>query len=90
MRLEVLTIRDVAEVLQLGEKTVYAMAAAGELPAFKLRGKWRLRRVDLENWLAAKAGSDVSFDAPPSSATAGGEEEHMATEEHTSPKTSAY
>ena len=57
MSLDVMTIRDVAQALQLGEKTVYAMAAEGELPAFKIRGQWRVRRVDLEAWLAQKAGA---------------------------------
>jgi excisionase family DNA binding protein len=31
---QVLTIKEVAEVLKLAEKTVYSMAQAGELPAF--------------------------------------------------------
>jgi len=35
---EVLTIKEVAALLKLAEKTVYAMANAGELPAFKIRG----------------------------------------------------
>jgi excisionase family DNA binding protein len=36
---EVLTIKEVAERLKLAEKTVYAMANAAELPAFKIRGQ---------------------------------------------------
>jgi len=36
---EVLTIKEVAALLKLAEKTVYAMANAGELPAFKIRGQ---------------------------------------------------
>ena len=34
---EVLTIKEVAALLKLAEKTVYAMAQAGEIPAFKIR-----------------------------------------------------
>lgn len=48
---EVLTIREVAALLKLAEKTVYAMANAGELPAFKIRGQWRIRRTELERWM---------------------------------------
>lgn len=33
---EVLTIKEVAALLKLAEKTVYAMAQAGEIPAFKI------------------------------------------------------
>lgn len=35
---EVLTIEEVATLLKPAEKTVYAMAPVGEIPAFKIRG----------------------------------------------------
>ncbi|MBX7135844.1 MAG: helix-turn-helix domain-containing protein [Steroidobacteraceae bacterium] len=54
---EVLTIREIAAALRLAEKTVYAMAVARELPAFKIRGQWRVRRSDFQAWLSAHAGS---------------------------------
>jgi excisionase family DNA binding protein len=28
------------------------MAQDGELPAFKIRGQWRIRRVDFDKWIA--------------------------------------
>ena len=52
---EVLTVRDVAGVLRLAEKTVYSMVQAGELPAFKVRGQWRIRRVDFDGWMVEQA-----------------------------------
>jgi len=52
---QVLTIRDVAAILKLAEKTIYSMAQAGELPAFKVRAQWRIRRVDFEHWMADQA-----------------------------------
>ncbi|HPQ72061.1 MAG TPA: helix-turn-helix domain-containing protein [bacterium] len=52
---EVLTIKDVAILLKLAEKTVYSMAQRGELPAFKVRGQWRVRRVDYDKWIAQQA-----------------------------------
>ena len=48
---EVLTIKEVAALLKLAEKTVYAMANAGELPAFKIRGQWRIKRTELDKWI---------------------------------------
>jgi excisionase family DNA binding protein len=51
----VLTIKDIATILKLAEKTVYSMAQNGELPAFKVRGQWRMRRVDFDRWMAARA-----------------------------------
>ncbi|HFF1979665.1 TPA: helix-turn-helix domain-containing protein [Pseudomonas aeruginosa] len=48
---EVLKIRDVAALFKVGEKTVYSMAQAGELPAFKVRGQWRFARKDIDAWI---------------------------------------
>ena len=48
---EVLTIREVAELLKIGDKTAYTMAQAGELPGFKVRGQWRFRRSDIDAWI---------------------------------------
>jgi excisionase family DNA binding protein len=48
---EVLTIKEVAALLKLAEKTVYSMAQQGEIPAFKIRGQWRIRRSELDQWI---------------------------------------
>jgi excisionase family DNA binding protein len=60
----VLTIREVAGVLKLAEKTVYSMASDGELPAFKIRGQWRVRRADFESWLNSQGGPEGSPSSP--------------------------
>lgn len=52
---EVLTIKEVAALLKLAEKTVYSMAQRGELPAFKVRGQWRIRRLDFDSWMSQQA-----------------------------------
>lgn len=54
---EILTIREVAALLRLADKTVYSMAQSGEIPAFKVRGQWRIRRADLDRWLDEQARS---------------------------------
>ena len=48
---EILKLKDVAALLKVGEKTVYVMAKAGDLPAFKVRGQWRFSRKDLDAWI---------------------------------------
>ena len=48
---EVLRLKDVAALLKVGEKTIYSMAQAGELPAFKVRGQWRFSRQDIDAWI---------------------------------------
>ena len=52
---EILTIQEIAALLKLADKTVYSMAQGGELPAFKVRGQWRVRRVDFEAWIERQA-----------------------------------
>lgn len=44
---ELLTLPEVAQLLKADEKTVYTMAQRGVIPAFKVRGQWRLKRADL-------------------------------------------
>ena len=51
----VLTIKEVAVLLKLADKTVYSMAQQGELQAFKVRGQWRIRQIDFDRWLANRA-----------------------------------
>ncbi len=50
---EILTLKDVAALLKVAEKTVYTIARRREIPCFKVRGQWRFRRRDLEAWLEA-------------------------------------
>lgn len=48
---EILTLKEVAQLLKVAEKTVYTMAQKKELPAFKVRGQWRFRREDIDRWI---------------------------------------
>src|SRR5687768_10212389 len=60
----IMTIRDVAEALKVAEKTVYAMASEGEIPAFRVRSQWRIRRIDFEAWLAKQLEKGAEASAP--------------------------
>lgn len=51
---KVLTTKEVAALLKLAGKTVCAMAQAGEIPAFKIRGTWRIKCAELDNWIDAQ------------------------------------
>ena len=48
---EILTLPEIAQLLKVAEKTVYTMAQRGEIPAFKVRGQWRFKRVDIDSWI---------------------------------------
>jgi len=54
---EILTVPEVAHLLKVAEKTGYTMAQRSEIPCFKVRGQWRFRRQDLDDWIAAKTHS---------------------------------
>jgi excisionase family DNA binding protein len=59
----IMTVREIAEALKVAEKTVYAMASDGELPAFRVRSQWRVRRVDFDAWMAQQLGRGSSSTA---------------------------
>ena len=48
---EILTLPEVAQLLKVAEKTVYTMAQKGEFPAFKVRGQWRFKRIEHDQWI---------------------------------------
>ena len=48
---QVMTLKQVAEYLQLADKTAYRLAADGKLPGFKVGGSWRFKREDIESWI---------------------------------------
>jgi excisionase family DNA binding protein len=49
-----LTIRQVADYLQVAERTVYKLAWAGELPGFKVGNTWRFKKEDIDRWIETK------------------------------------
>ena len=52
---EILTIKQVAEYLKVTERTIYRLAAAKQIPAFKVGGSWRFRQADIDGWIAAQS-----------------------------------
>ncbi|WP_085885902.1 helix-turn-helix domain-containing protein [Oceanibacterium hippocampi] len=48
---EILTIREVARLLKINEKTAYKLAAEGKLPGFKVGGSWRFERQSISQWI---------------------------------------
>ena len=48
---EILTLDEVATYLKAGKRTVYRLAAAKKIPAFKVGGTWRFLRADIDRWI---------------------------------------
>ncbi len=59
---EILTIKEVAEYLKVTERTIYRLAGAKKIPAFKVGGAWRFSRVDIDEWIRRQS-SEQSDDA---------------------------
>ena len=49
---EILTLKQGQEVLHIGRTTIFNMIKQKELKAFKVRGRWRIRKKDLEMYLS--------------------------------------
>jgi excisionase family DNA binding protein len=54
---EVLGVRQAARYLGIGQRTLYAMARAGEVPHFRLGQSLRFSRSALDEWAFNKATS---------------------------------
>lgn len=48
---QLLTLKDVAQYLQVAERTVYLWAQNGQIPSFKLGNVWRFKQADLARWI---------------------------------------
>lgn len=49
-----LTVKQVAERLNVNDRTVYRLAQAGKLPGFKVAGSWRFLEEDIKAWIDAQ------------------------------------
>lgn len=54
---EILTIRQVANYLKVTERTIYRLAAAKKIPAFKVGGTWRFSTSDIDQWIQRQSES---------------------------------
>jgi excisionase family DNA binding protein len=48
---EILTLKQVAEFLKVTERTIYRLAAAKKIPAFKVGGTWRFSKAEITEWI---------------------------------------
>ena len=51
---EVLTVKEVGEILQVHPSTIYKLTKQGKIPAFKIGADWRFRTDVIEHWLAGQ------------------------------------
>ena len=83
---DILTIREVADLLKINEKTVYKLAAASKIPGMKVGGSWRFDRATLSAWLKTRTATDVAA----SDIEADNEPEQSAVNAHYSPQQGTF
>ena len=51
---EILTAKDVSELLKISEGTVYKMIREGRIPAFRVGSDWRFQKDQVVHWIAVQ------------------------------------
>ena len=46
-----LTLEQIAEYLQMSTSSIYKMAQAGKIPAYKVGRQWRFKREEIDRWI---------------------------------------
>lgn len=46
-----MTVKDVAEYLQLSTDQIYRLAQQGKIPAFRVGARWRFKREKIDEWV---------------------------------------
>ena len=52
---EILTVKEVSELLKVHHSTVYRMINEGRIPAFKIGSDWRFRKDVIKRWMVESA-----------------------------------
>ena len=58
---DLLTTRQVQELLKVDRTTIYRMVDGGQLPAMRVGKQWRFARTEVERWLHAGRSSDLEL-----------------------------
>ncbi|HHT9126882.1 MAG TPA: helix-turn-helix domain-containing protein [Candidatus Brocadiia bacterium] len=68
MENEIMTIKQLAEYLQISQRSIHRMIKRGGVPAVKVTNRWRFERSKINEWLtrnsekacvASEGGNDV-------------------------------
>jgi excisionase family DNA binding protein len=71
----IMTIGEVADYLKVTERTIYRLAGAKKIPAFKVGGSWRFSKVDIDGWIKSQSleGLDLAASVLPAGSKAKGD-----------------
>jgi excisionase family DNA binding protein len=52
---EILTVKELGEILQVHPSTIYKLTRLGKIPAFRVGSDWRFRKDVIERWIGEEA-----------------------------------
>ncbi|HBE45179.1 MAG TPA: DNA-binding protein [Deltaproteobacteria bacterium] len=52
---EIMTVKQVAEYLQMDEHTIYKLARKGLIPSLKIAGQWRFKKDVIDKWISEQS-----------------------------------
>ena len=58
-----MTLRQVAEYLQLSKDMIYRLAQSGRIPASKVGSRWRFRQERIDRWMEDRAVDTDALDS---------------------------
>ena len=56
---EVLTVKEICDLLQVHQSTIYKMIRQGKIPTFRIGSDWRFRRDRIMRWMPSKHAPKV-------------------------------
>lgn len=59
----VMTVKGFADYLRVNQRTVYRLAVERRLPGFKVGANWRIKRGDIDGWIAAQSSATLGDEA---------------------------
>jgi len=60
---EILTVKQLADYLQMDEHTIYRLAKSGKIPAMKIGAEWRFKKNLIDKWIEEKSISNIKRDS---------------------------
>jgi PTS system nitrogen regulatory IIA component len=61
-----MSVRDLADYLQVDMSTIYIWSQRGQIPAMKVGKMWCYRRAEIEEWLNQRRSQPFECEASPS------------------------
>jgi excisionase family DNA binding protein len=52
---EVLTMKEICDLLQVNQSTIYKLVRRGSIPGFRVGSDWRFRRDVIERWMTEQS-----------------------------------